>query len=323
MTSTASPDLEERIVAAVAAVGPSVAAVQAVQPSRGRGRPGPTPVAATAFVLDPDGILVTNQHVVEQAREIVVHLPDGRSAPASVVGEDPVTDLAILNIRRPGLPPVRIGDSEDLHVGQIVLAVGHALGLPGSPTVSMGVVSALRRPLPGADFIFEGLLQTDAAINPGNSGGPVIDLDGAVIGVSTAVMPFAQGVGFAIPMHAVQRIAGELRARGRVVRPWIGASLAELGPEVAVPRGLEPHSGLLVVEVVARSPSHRAGILPGDILTRVGPFEVRRLRDLLEALPQFPIGGDVTVGYRRRGAALATAVPLQERPTSSLPNARS
>jgi serine protease Do len=309
-----SVDFEERIVAAVDAVGPAVAKVEAVRPPRRRNQGEGGPVTATAFVLDPLGVLVTNQHVVEDARDIVVRLADGRALPASVLGQDPVTDLALLSVRDRPLPAAALGDSERLKVGQVVMAVGHALGLPGSPTVSVGVVSAVGRPLPGADFIFEGLLQTDAAINPGNSGGPVVDLRGTVIGVSTAVMPFAQGVGFAIPIHAVQRIAGELRSSGRIVRPWIGASLSELRPEVALPRGLPPNSGLLVVEVVARSPSHRAGLQAGDVLTRVGPFEVRRLRDLLEALPQFPIGGDVTVSYRRRGATWATSVPLQERP---------
>jgi S1-C subfamily serine protease len=142
----------------VEAVGPSVAAVEAVRPSDRRGNPFLEPVAATAFVIDPTGVLVTNQHVVDRAQDIVVHLADGRSAPAVVLGEDPVTDLALLSVRERNLPGIRLGDSDHLKVGQVVLAVGHALGLPGSPTVSMGVVSALGRPLPGSDFIFEGLL---------------------------------------------------------------------------------------------------------------------------------------------------------------------
>jgi serine protease Do len=304
------------VVAAVEAIGPSVAAVEAVRPSTRRRNPFPTPVAATAFVIDRDGVLATNQHVVEGAQEIVVRLPDGRTLPATVIGEDPVTDLAILRVPERDLVPARLGDSDALRVGRFVLAIGHALALPGTPTVSLGVVSALGRPLPGSDFIFEGLVQIDAPINPGNSGGPVVDLDGSVVGVSTAVMPFAQGVGFAIPIHAVQRIGTELRSRGRVVRPWVGASLAELRPEVATPRGLVPGSGLLVVEVRPRSPSHRAGLRPGDVLTRLGPFEVRHLRDLLEALPRFPIGGDVPVAYVRRGTPLETSLPLQERPAS-------
>jgi serine protease Do len=231
-----------------------------------------------------------------------------------VVGGDAMTDVALVRVPEAGLAAARLGDSESLEVGQVVLAMGNALGLPGSPTVSMGLVSALDRPLPGSDYIFEGLIQTDAAINPGNSGGPLVDLDGSVIGINTAVMPFAQGVGFALPIHAVERIATELRTHGRIVRPWIGTSVVELRPEVAVPRGLRPHSGVLVGEVVARSPSHRAGLRPGDVLHRVGPFEVRHIRDLLEALARFPVGSDVQVAYRRRGLDQSVSVPLLERP---------
>jgi serine protease Do len=307
-------ELEERITAAIRSVGPAVAAVETLRKAPGRRNPFLVPAEATAVVVDPAGVLVTNQHVVEGAREIRVHLPDGRVAVGSVVGGDPVTDIAVVRVPETGLPAVRLGDSEQLTVGQMVLAMGNALGLPGPPTVSMGLVSALDRPLPGSDFIFEGLIQTDAPINPGNSGGPLVDLDGSVVGINTAVMPFAQGIGFALPIHAVVRISAELRARGRVVRPWIGTSVVELRPEVAGPRGLEPYSGVLVNEVVARSPSHRAGLRSGDVVHRVGPFPVRRVRDLLEALARFPVGGDVDVGYRRRRLDLSVSVPLLERP---------
>jgi serine protease Do len=175
-------------------------------------------------------------------------------------------------------------------------------------------VSALGRPLPGSDFVFEGLIQTDAAINPGNSGGPLVDLSGSVVGVNTAMVPFAQGVGFAIPIHAVARIVDELRTKGRVVRPWMGVTVAELRPEVALRYGLEVGSGLLVGEVVVRSPAHKAGLKAGDVITRVGPAEVRNIRDLVGALSSFPVGSDVEIGYRRKGSALATSVPLQESP---------
>ena len=197
-------------------------------------------------------------------------------------------------------------------MGQVVLAVGYALGLPGGPTVSTGVVSALGRPLPGSDFIFEGLIQTDAAINPGNSGGPLADLSGAVIGINSAVVPFAQGVGFAIPIHAVQRIADELRRNGRVIRPWIGVTVAELRPDLARQYGLVPWSGLLVAEVVRRSPAHRAGLRPADVLRGVGPFEVHRVRDLLEGLSKYPVGSEVHVRLDRRGHPLTVSVGLEE-----------
>jgi serine protease Do len=308
-------DLESRIATAVEAVGPSVAAVETLRVGgRRRGPPFGFPAQATALVTDRDGYLVTNQHVVEGAARLTVRLADGRELPADVVGGDEVTDLAVVKVEASDLPAARLGDSEALRVGQFVLAVGHALGLPGGPTVSLGVVSALARPLPGSDFVFEGLVQTDAAINPGNSGGPLVDLSGAVVGINTAMVPFAQGVGFALPIHAARRITDELRRTGRVVRPWIGVQVAELSPPVARQLGLEPGSGLFVAEVVPRSPAHRAGIRAGDILTAVGPFEVRTVRGLLEGLARYPVGSDVNLAFRRRGGQLSASVPLQESP---------
>jgi serine protease Do len=312
-------ELESRITRAVDAIAPSVAVVRGL---RARGRPEPYPGGpgsqqGSAVVIDRAGRLLTNEHVVDGATDLTVRLADGREVPASVVGADPGTDVALVRIEAEGLVPARLGDSEGLRVGQVVLAVGHALGLPGGPTVSFGLVSALARPLPGSDFIFEGLLQTDAAINPGNSGGPLVDLEGRVVGLNAAMIPFAQGVGFAIPIHAASRVAEELARRGRVVRPWIGVSVAEIGPELAARHALEVRSGLLIAEVVARSPSHRAGLRPGDVLSRVGPFRVRSVRELLEALSKYPIGGDVEVEFRRRGALQGTSLPLQEIPPAA------
>ncbi len=314
-------ELETRITSAIDAVGPGVASVESlrlVRRSRG-GNPFGAQSQATAVVIDPAGYLVTNQHVVDGAAQLRVRLADGRELSGEVVGGDAVTDLALVKVDAGGLPAVQLGRSEELRVGQIVLAIGNALGLPGGPTVSTGVVSALGRPLPGSDFVFEGLIQTDAAINPGNSGGPLVDLSGTVVGVNTAMVPFAQGVGFAIPIHAVARIADELRTKGRVVRPWMGVTVAELRPEVALRYGLEVGSGLLVGEVLARSPAHKAGLKAGDVLTRVGPTEVRNVRDLVGALSNFPVGADVEIGYRRKGSAYATSVPLQESPEAVSP----
>jgi serine protease Do len=308
-------DLEARIASAVEAVAPSVAAVETLRVGgRRRGPPFAAPAQATALVTDRDGYLVTNQHVVDGAARLSVRLADGRELGADVVGGDEVTDLAVVRVDATDLPAARLGDSDALRVGQFVLAVGHALGLPGGPTVSLGVVSALARPLPGTDFVFEGLVQTDAAINPGNSGGPLVDLSGAVVGINTAMVPFAQGVGFALPIHAARRITADLRRTGRVVRPWIGVQIAELHPPLARQLGLEPGSGLFVAEVVPRSPAHRAGIRNGDVLTRVGGQPVRTVRELLSGLALYPVGSDVQLGFRRRGADLAASVPLQESP---------
>lgn len=311
-------ELEGRVATAVDAIAPSVAAVEAVRLG-GRGRPALFPQAgqASAVVIDRAGYLLTNQHVVEGAAHLRVRLADGRELGAEVVGGDEVTDVALLRVDATDLPAATLGDSGSLRVGQFVLAVGHALGLPGGPTVSLGVVSALARPMPGTDFVFEGMVQTDAAINPGNSGGPLVDLGGRVVGINTAVVPFAQGVGFALPIHAAQRVTEELRRTGRVVRPWVGVQVAELYPPLARQLGAEPHSGLVIAEVVRRSPAHRAGLRAGDILRGIGPFEVRTVRELLEALAKFPVGSDVPVRFRRRGAELSASVPLQEAPEAA------
>ena len=308
-------EVEQEVVRAVEAIAPSVALVDTVRVGRSRrGPPWGVPAQATALVIDPAGVLVTNQHVVEGSTDVRVSLQDGRRLPARVLGGDAVTDLAVLRVPATDLPAARWGNSDELRVGQFVLAVGNALGLPGGPTVSLGVVSALGRPLPGSDFVFEGLIQTDAAINPGNSGGPLVDLTGAAVGLNFSMAAFAQGVGFAIPIQAVRRISGELARSGKVVRPWVGVSVAEIGESLSRKARVEPRSGLYVAEVVGRSPAHRAGLKPGDVLTKVGPFDVRSVRDLLEALAQFPVGSEVGVQYLRRGAVLFTLVPLLETP---------
>jgi len=308
-------DFEQRVTSSVESVGPSVAGIQSLQVGRGRmGPPFGAAAHATALLIGREGYLVTNEHVVDGATQIRVQLPDGRDLEGEVVGSDEATDVALVKVDGIDVPPARLGSSENLRVGQLVLAVGHALGLPGGPTVSAGLVSALGRPLPGSDFIFEGLIQTDAAINPGNSGGPLVNLDGEVVGINSAMVPFAQGVGFALPIHAVTRIVDELRRNGRVIRPWIGVMVAELGPDLARQYSLPPWSGLLVAEVVGRSPAHRAGIHTGDLLRRVGPFDVTRVRDLLEALGKFPVGSEVPMVAQRRGTSFTVSVPLQERP---------
>jgi len=308
-------ELDSKIAASVEAIASSVVVVESLRVGRRRGAPQMAiPSQATGIVVDRGGHIVTNHHVVDGATEVRARLPGGREVEGDVVGGDAVTDIALVRVDLNDLVPARAGDSESLRVGQIVLAVGNALGLPGDPTVSMGVVSALGRPLPGSDFVFEGLIQTDAAINPGNSGGPLVDLSGSVVGVNAAMIPFAQGVGFAIPIHAVARITEELKRRHRIVRPWLGVMVAELRPELARQHGLEPRSGLLVAEVVPRSPAHRAGLKPGDVVAGVGPFPVRSVRDLLESLSKFPVGSDVDLSFRRRGNVLSASVPLVENP---------
>ena len=180
--------------------------------------------AGSGIIVSSQGNIVTNNHVIDDASQVHVTLKDGRSFVGDVIGGDQFTDIALVKIKSENLPVAELGDSENLKVGQIAIAAGNALGLPGAPTISTGVISALNRPLSGAHFIFEGLLQTDASINPGNSGGPLSDLNGHVIGINTAMIPSAQGVGFAIPVNTVKNVISQLSIHGRVIRPWIGIS---------------------------------------------------------------------------------------------------
>lgn len=262
-------------------------------PSEGQG---------SGIMLYRNGLIITNNHVIDGATRVQVSLRDGRTLVGEVVGADEQTDIAVVRVDADDLPASDLGDSEKLRVGQFVLAIGNALGLPGGPTVSMGVLSAIGRPLPGADFIFEGLLQTDAAVNPGNSGGPLADLEGRVVGINTAMVPYAQGVGFAIPINTVKRIASEILEKGRVSRPWIGIAGVDLNPQLARRYGLSANSGFLVAEVVPGSPSHVAGVRSGDVLVAAGGVQVKRTKDLLLALSKVSNGDLLDVELDRRGS---------------------
>ena len=178
----------------------------------------------------------------------------------------------------------------------------------------MGVVSALGRPLPGADFIYEGLIQTDTAINPGNSGGPLADLNGNVIGINTAMIPFAQGVGFAIPVNLVKWVAGQILEKGRVVRPWLGISGANLNPVIARRYDLPTDTGVLVVEIDPRGPAYQAGIRVGDVVVQVGPHEIKEMKDIISALSKLHISEEVELSLVRLGTRRKTLLRLIEAP---------
>jgi len=246
----------------------------------------PSGGTGTGFIVNPDGTIVTNYHVVRDAQQIVVTRIDGSSAAAQLVGYDPLTDLAVVKIDPEGarLPTLPLGDSSQLQVGQKVLAIGNPFGLQA--TLTTGVVSALQRTLrtPGGAIIDEAI-QTDAAINPGNSGGPLLDSQGRVIGVNTMIFTpsgGSVGIGFAIPISTVRFILGDLVRYGKPKRPWLGISSLEVGPELAEALSLPVKSGVLVAEVVAGGPADHAGLRGGQRTIVVG-----RMR--------FPTGGDIIV----------------------------
>jgi S1-C subfamily serine protease len=279
--------IQESIVKAVEKVSDSLVLINSLRVER-RFPAGYVPLEGqgSGFIIDSSGMIATNNHVVDGVQKVTVTLKDGSTYSGDVVGTDSETDIAIVKINACGLKAAELGNSEELKVGQFVLAVGNALGLPGGPTVSFGVLSAVGRPLPGADFVFEGLLQTDAAVNPGNSGGPLSDIEGRVIGMNTAMVPFAQGVGFAIPINTVKSVASELITHGKVTRRWIGVSGVEVNSSIARRYSLIVEHGFLVVEVVRGSPAHVAGLRPGDVVVRVNEREVTKTRDMLLAISE-------------------------------------
>lgn len=306
---------EERITNAVEKLSESVVSITSRRLANDF-RFGLVPIdgAGSGVVIDADGYLVTNNHVIDDAAAVLVLTKEGERLQGQVVGTDSATDIALVHVKTDGLPPAALGNSEHLKVGQVSLAIGNSLGLPGGPTVSAGVISALGRPLPGSDFIVEGLIQTDAAINPGNSGGPLADLRGSVIGINTATIRGAQGVGFAIPINTVRWVVEQLRARGRVSRPWLGIACISVTAELAKRYGLPTTTGALITDVAPQGPADEAGLRAGDILVAIGDAPIRQVKDLLASCSRLPPQSAVRVTIRRMGSSFTTRLQLTEAP---------
>jgi len=310
---------ENQVTQAVEKLSESIVSVGSMRLERRFFGVVPLEGQGSGIILDRRGLIVTNNHVIDGANQVHVGLKDGRTFTGEVVGSDEATDVAVVRVDATDLPVAELGDSEKLKVGQFVLAIGNALALPGGPTVSLGVLSAKGRPLPGTDFIFEGLLQTDAAVNPGNSGGPLADVEGRVIGITTMMIPYAQGMGFAIPINTVKKIAEEIVGSGRVSRRWIGISGVDVNPLLARRYGLQTESGFLVAEVVPRSPADFAGLRSGDVIVGADGSEVRHTKDLLFAISKVELGGTLRLDVNRMGSR----GPLDVRPTEAAPMRRS
>ena len=236
----------------------------------GRERAYTSQSLGSGFVWSSDGIIVTNNHVVEGASRITVNFNDGRQLPAKLLGVDPDSDLAVLRVDEKGLTAAPVGTSADLMIGESVVAVGNPFGLSG--TVTTGVVSALGRSVPAQEQgrTFTDFIQTDASINPGNSGGPLLNIEGKVIGINVAIYAQAQGIGFAIPVDRARKVIQDLLRFGEVHAAWIGAVTATLTPEEAKRLGQSAQRGALVVRVFSGSPAAQAGLRAGDVITSVG-----------------------------------------------------
>jgi len=310
------PALQEAYIKAVEKAAASVVNIGSSQswggpPWRGSSRRG----VGSGVVFDAQGHVLTNQHVVDEAESLLVTFPDGRVLQASVVGGDEETDVAILKVEDGTFPPAEFGDSDALRVGQPVLAIGNPLGLAGGPTVTSGVVSSLRRSL--RRHYGDGLkvIQTDAAVNPGNSGGPLVDIEGRVVAITAATMPWAEGIGFAIPINAAREIATELIHHGRVQRAYLGISGYDVTRRLAQYYGLPSSArGVFVTAVTAGSPAEVAGVRVGDVITSVDGKAVEGLGDLVEALAGQKVGENVRVEVERAGRRETVNVGLGVRP---------
>lgn len=271
--------------------------------------------AGSGFIINKEGYILTNEHVVHRADEIKVTLADGREFTGKVVGSDETSDLAIVKIESENnLPMVELGDSKGLRVGEIVIAIGNPYGL--QQTVTMGVVSAKGRSIPVEEHTYRNFIQTDTAINPGNSGGPLLNTKGEVIGVNTAIIPYAQGIGFAIPINTAKRNIDDLIELGKVRRSWLGVYIQEVTPEIAEQFDLpEDAKGVLVGDVVKDSPAEKSGIKRGDIITKVNNEEVDSPGELQDKIRNVDIGKNADIEVVRDGKTINFIVKIVEMPT--------
>src|SRR5438132_929182 len=235
-----------------------------------------TRASGSGVIVDAKGYVLTNNHVIENAQDITVRLSDGRKFTAKLVGRDPKTDLAVLKVDAPALLPVaELGDSDQLRVGQWAIAIGNPFGL--DRTVTVGIVSATARNRVGV-ATYENFIQTDASINPGNSGGPLLNLDGKVIGINTAIVAAGQGIGFSIPINQAKEVMRQLIASGRVVRGWLGIAIQDVTDELAGTFGVK--EGVLVAEVMKGGPAEAAGVRQGDVIVELNGAPIKEVPEL-------------------------------------------
>jgi len=267
----------------------------------------------SGIIFDSNGGILTNHHIVEDAERVEVVTSDGKKFQGEVLGSDAMSDVAVVRVDGEGLPAVKLGDSDKLVVGQIAIAIGNPYGflLPG-PTATVGVISALQRHLHVEGRMYEDLIQTDASINPGNSGGPLVDSSGSVIGVNTANIPFAQGIGFAIPTNTARRIAKEIIEHGRVVRPYLGVAGLTLNRDIAESYELPHQDGVLVVKVGRGSPADRAGVSAGDIILEADNKPLKTSEDLQHVVQDKKVGENLELSIARSQKQGKISVTLRE-----------
>jgi serine protease Do len=263
----------------------------------------------SGFIINREGYIVTNNHVVENASDIKVSLSDKEEYDAKVIGRDPKTDVALIKIEaKKDLPAVALGDSGKLRVGEWVMAIGNPFGL--GHTVTTGIVSAKGRIIGAGPY--DDFVQTDASINPGNSGGPLFNMNGEVVGINTAIVAAGQGIGFAIPINVAKDLLVQLREKGRVVRGWLGVQVQRVTPELAKSFGLDRDRGALVADVMSETPAEKAGIERGDIITEFNGRKIDEMNDLPRVVAITPPNADVPVKILRKGQEKVVQVKIAE-----------
>ncbi|MGI6074920.1 MAG: DegQ family serine endoprotease [Pyramidobacter sp.] len=268
--------------------------------------------AGSGFIVSADGRILTNNHVIADADKITVTFSDGKTKEAKVIGKDPTFDIAVIKVEGKNFPTLEMGDSDKVRVGETLVAIGNTLGLGLEPTVTVGVLSARNRSVHVQNFNFDGFLQTDASINPGNSGGPLLDMNGRVIGINTAIIASAQGIGFAIPINMAKQVMNDIVTYGKVRRGKMGVYLQPLTEEMASAFDLKSTDGALIAEVVADSPAEKAGLKRGDIITKIDGKKVENSTQLSTTVRQHMAGDTIKLEVIRNGKTMNFSLVLSE-----------
>jgi serine protease Do len=318
---------QEAITRAVALVAPAVVFIDTkFQPEQGvlpfpdvpfysPGPSQPQEGQGSGVIVDSNnGYILTNNHVIQNALEIKVTLPDGRTFAGKVLGSYPISDIAVVKIEGTNLPEAKMGDTTNLRVGSWAIAIGNPYGFEN--TVTVGVVSAFNRTLssPETGRPLQDLIQTDAAINPGNSGGALVNIQGEVIGINTAIMPYAQGIGFAVDINAANSIFRDLVRLGHVVRPWLGITYTKINDQLAKDLKLPEMTGVVVLEVIKDSPAAKAGLQKDDVIQTINGEKLTKMEVLRQIIKAKKVGDDVILQVWRAGQVLNLTLTLQEMP---------